>query len=289
MTSKLLFIVSLILLTSQIISLEPIAIFHGIGDGCDFKNTSTLVNNLSTDLKVHVECIEIGNGFITSWFRNFTKQAIEACENINNNPHFKGNFSVIGISQGTLIGRYVVEACNLKGKVVKYLSFDGPQMGIGSLPKFNCGSFCDWLNSLVSGIIYSDALVANLGPASYYKYKFDYSLFFQKNKFLKDLNNEGTEKNENYKKRFSSLEKVMLIKGKEDTVITPRESSFFEFFDEKGEKIIPLKESKFYIEDFIGLRDLVEKNKVIFEEFQGEHVMYTIEEYAKIRDFFLNP
>ena len=81
----------------------------------------------------------------------------------------------------------------------------------------------------------------------------------------------------------------MLIKGKEDTVITPRESSFFEFFDEKGEKIIPLKESKFYTEDFIGLRDLVEKNKVIFEEFQGEHVMYTIEEYAKIRDFFLNP
>lgn len=264
----------------------PIALFHGIGDGCDYKNTSKLVSNLAKDLDTHVECIEIGNGFLTSWFKNFTLQAEEACEKIKSNPNFQEKFSIIGISQGTLLGRYVIEACGMKGKVVNYLSFDGPQMGIASLPKFNCGTFCEWLNTLTSKVIYSDIIVSNLGPASYYKYKGDYSLFYKKNKFLKDLNNEGEVKNEEYKKRFGSLEKVMLIKGAIDTVITPRESSWFEIWDEKGKEIVQLEDSKFYKEDFIGLRKLDEEGKVEFVLFEGEHVMYTPEEYEIIRDFF---
>ena len=55
-----------------------------------------------------------------------------------------------------------------------------------------------------------------------------------------------------YKKRMLKLNKVMLIKGKKDTVITPRESSWFEFYDKKGEKIVPLKQSDFYINDYLS-------------------------------------
>lgn len=286
---RTLFIIGLTLLffISPSLSVYPIAIFHGIGDGCNFKNTSTLVNNLAKDLNTHVECIEIGNGFITSWFRNFTKQAEEACQNIKENPNFQGKFSVIGISQGTLIGRYVVEACNMTGQVMRYLSLDGPQMGIGSLPKITCPIICDWINRLVSKIIYTDVVVANLGPASYYKYKYNYALFLKKNKFLRDLNNEGEIKNALYKERFSNLEKVMLIRGKQDSVITPSDSSWFEFYDEKGDKIVSLQESKFYIDDYIGLRKLAEEGRVQFVEFEGEHVIYNQTEYELyMRDFF---
>jgi hypothetical protein len=34
------------------------------------KNTSILVNDLRRDLGVHVECIEIGNGFFDTFLKN---------------------------------------------------------------------------------------------------------------------------------------------------------------------------------------------------------------------------
>ena len=92
------------------------------------KNTSKLVSDLENDLGVHVECIGIGNGFIDSVTKPNLTQVEEACEKINQN--FQDKFNILGISQGTLIGRYIIEKCDMQGQVMKYMSFDGPQMGI---------------------------------------------------------------------------------------------------------------------------------------------------------------
>ena len=61
MISEQLFV--LLTLISLSFQVYPIAVFHGIVDSCNMKNTSRLVNDLKNDLGVHVECIEIGNGF----------------------------------------------------------------------------------------------------------------------------------------------------------------------------------------------------------------------------------
>ena len=90
-------------------SIYPIAVFHGIADGCGMKNTSMLVNDLKRDLGVHVECIEVGNGFWDSMMKPIVQQVEIACENIKSNPNFQDKFSILGISQGTLIGRYIIE------------------------------------------------------------------------------------------------------------------------------------------------------------------------------------
>ena len=101
------------------------------------------------------------------------------------------------------------------------------------------------------------------------------------------LNNENEIKDEEIYKRFSSLEKVKLIKNRADSVIVPRESCWFEFYDFEGNNIVPLEESEFYIKDFIGLRKLIEEGKVIFTEFTGEHILYNIVEYwEEIVEFF---
>ena len=60
---------------SIVTSIYPIAVFHGIVDSCEMTNTSMLVNDLKRDLGVHVECIEVGNGYMDSVFMPFTKQA----------------------------------------------------------------------------------------------------------------------------------------------------------------------------------------------------------------------
>ena len=226
---------------------------------------------------VHVECIEIGNGFMDTVVKPIQSQVEEACEKIKSNPNFQEKFSILGISQGTLIGRYIIEKCDIKGQVMNYMSFDGPQTGIASIPKITCGSICEWLCNITASLAYK--LRDNIAPCGYYKYKYDQKTYQETNTFLKMLNNENEEKDEEVYRRFSSLQKVKLIKSREDTVITPRESSWFEFYDKKGNYIVPLKESDFYIKDNIGLRKLDEEGKFTFTEFREEHVLYNMDEY----------
>ena len=264
-------------------STYPIALFHGIGDQCSNNAMKGIMRRLENGLNTKVYCIEIGNGKIDSIIKNFEKQAKEGCENIKKIPELQNKFNIFGVSQGTLLGRYIIEKCDMKGKVVNYLSFMGPQMGIGFIPKLTCGKICDYLNKIVSDIdnVLDNVLVNILGPASYWKYRYHYDRYMKHNKFLKDLNNEGEVKNYEYKNRMIQLNKVMLIKGKEDTVISPRDSSWFEFYDKEGKEIVKLENSDFYKDDYIGLRKLIEDGKVEFVLFSGEHVKYTEEEFQK--------
>ena len=279
-----------LILISLSFSIYPIAVFHGIADGCEWKNTSMLVNDLKRDLGVHVECIEVGNGFWDSMMKPIDQQVELACESIKSNPNFQDKFSILGISQGTLIGRYIIEKCDIKGQVMRYMSFDGPQMGVGFVPKINCGTFCDWVLNLTVPMAYK--FKDTIAPMEYLKYKYDRSYYDEHDVFLKKLNNDYEnyeDRDQEIYRRFTSLEKVKLIKSREDSVIVPRESSWFEFFDRDGKTIIPLEESDFYIQDYIGLRKLIEEGKVTFTEFAEEHVLYHIKEYQEeIVPFFLD-
>ena len=129
----------------------------------------------------------------------------------------------MGISQGTLIGRYIIEKCDMKGKVKRYMSFDGPQMGIASIPKITCRRFCEWLCNITASIAYK--LKDKIAPCGYYKYKYDQETYRKTNTFLKMLNNENVPKDKEIYNRFSSLEKVKIIKSLRDIVITPVDSS----------------------------------------------------------------
>ena len=111
------------------------------------------------------------------------------------------------------------------------------------------------------------------------KPRYHYEEYLQKNQFLKYLNNEISEKDPEIRARFMALEKLMLIKGNLDTVINPKESSWFEYYGTDGQDIVKLEDSEFYKQDFIGLRQMMEDNKVEFVEFSGKHVLYTQEEY----------
>ena len=152
------------------------------------------------------------------------------------------------------------------------------------IPKITCGTFCEWLCNITAPLAYK--LRDIVAPCGYYKYKFDQDTYQETNTFLKMLNNED-ERDEEVYRRFSSLEKVKLIKSLEDSVITPRDSSWFEFYDKEGKVIVPLKESEFYINDNIGLRKLDEEGKVSFVAFKEEHVLYNMDEYRdEIVEFF---
>jgi palmitoyl-protein thioesterase len=170
----------------------------------------------------------------------------------------------------------------MQGQVANYLSIDSPQMGIGVLPKITCGFLCDWVNSIFSMLVYTDYLQTNLGASAYFRNPYKYEEYLEYSTFLADLNNERPDRfNQTYKDRFMKLEKAMFIKNANDTVLIPKESAWFEFFDNSGSQILKLQDSDFYKNDYIGLRNLVENQKVQFIEWQGDHVSFSFYDVDK--------
>lgn len=253
----------------------PVAVFHGIGDACDFPGTTDFVDYLKEKLHTDVKCIEQGNGFFTSWFTKFFKQTEMACDSIKNDPIFQEDFSVLGISQGSLIARYIIQKCDMKGKVKNFVSIAGPHMGIAGIPRLNCGWFCEKINFLAGKLMYTDAFQNHLGPAGYYKDKFNLEVYKEYSSFLADLNNEKEVKNTEYKRRFSELNRVVLIMNESDTVINPPSTAWFEFYEPSKNSVIPLKESEFYKEDYIGLKELDSLGKVRFVKLNGDHIHFS--------------
>ena len=259
-----------------------IALFHGIIKDCRSDQMKGIKNRLEKYLNTRVYCIEIGNGSVNSITMNLEQQSKIACDKIKQHPAFQNKFNIFGVSQGTIISRYIIEKCNYKGKIQNYVSLMGPQMGIGYIPKLTCGKLCDYINKVVSDYENKNPqkLMNILGPASYWKYRYHYDRYLKHNVYLKDLNNEGDVKKIEYKNRILNLNKILLIKGSQDTVICPKESSWFEFYDINGKNIVPLKDSEFYKKDFIGLRKMNEEGRVKFALFNAEHVKYSENEFV---------
>lgn len=89
------------------------------------------MDTIAQDMDSHVECIEIGNGDITSIFSSILDQAIEACEKVKSNEYFANTeFNIVALSQGALIGRYLVETCDTKFPVRNFITVGGPNNGL---------------------------------------------------------------------------------------------------------------------------------------------------------------
>lgn len=258
----------------------PVAIFHGIGDFCLRPGMSSIEKFFSKELNnTYTKCIETG-GSMLDWFTSFESQAKKGCEAIKADPNFAGDFSVVGISQGALLARYIIQKCDMPGRVKRYVSIGGPQMGVAKFPHCDSGLICEAVNSLVSKGVYLSLVQSHVGPAGYFKTNKNYDNFLKYSTFLADLNNEKTDKNVSYKQRFLNLEKVLLIKFSEDTMIIPKETAHFSFYDQEG-KVQKLEESQFYQEDFIGVKQLMLESKVEFLDLEGDHLNFDREDISK--------
>lgn len=57
-------------------------------------------------------------------------------------------------------------------------------------------------------------------------------------------------------------------------MIYPKETAWFQQLDQHG-KLLPLNETEFYQQDFIGLKSLTEAGKAHFVTFPGDHLQFT--------------
>lgn len=256
----------------------PVAIFHGFYDSCENTYFPSLVNLLKYNLGDYATCIETGAGS-DSLFYSFQQQAEKACEEINKNEKFHGEFSILSISQGGLIGRYIIQKCKMPGKVKKLVSFGGPMMGTSKVPFCLEGVVCYIINSIVDFWVYGKRIQKNIGPAGYYRTAAHLDDYQNSNSFLLNLNNEINQ-DENGKKRFEDLDSLMLIGFKNDKMISPKESAEFAEYNENFD-LIPMNQTKAYKDNLFGLKTLDEKKKIHVVYLDGEHIEFDFNDVLK--------
>ena len=113
--------------------------------------------------------------------------------------------------------------------------------------------------------------------AQYFKDPRAFHKYITHNPFLPDINNEKAVRNETYKAALSSLDRLVLIRFTEDTVVEPRDSAWFSSFEPGNPPgpLVPMREQAMYTEDWLGLRALDESGRLVLAECPGQHMWFT--------------
>ena len=144
---KILATLSGVLVAERAAAVAPVALFHGINDHCPQTEWIDAISE-GIDYAAPVKCIEIGNGNISSIFERMNWQVMTACHHLHNDPDFADKeINIVGLSQGGLISRAVVERCDGL-KVHTLFTFGGPHQGVSSF--YDCdGFFCNPINRVL--------------------------------------------------------------------------------------------------------------------------------------------
>ena len=241
-------------ISGLIISHYPTILIHGIGgDSSDLNDLNFAITNKNVD----AYSMQIGNGKIDSIIWNLNKQCDVLNKSIANLNLVDDKINILGVSQGGLLARcYVEKYAHLNKPVNSLITYGSPHMGIYT-PLIQL----QWLE--------------------YWKDPYHYEYYLQTNDFLTYINNEKEHENmELYKSNLLSLNHFLIVWSHIDKVIFPVESSKFEFYnislaeERKELKIVKLNETKEYLNDVLGLRELHINKKLDRVEYPCKHEQF---------------
>eukprot|EP00238_Polyblepharides_amylifera_P009641 CAMPEP_0196578738 /NCGR_PEP_ID=MMETSP1081-20130531/7575_1 /TAXON_ID=36882 /ORGANISM="Pyramimonas amylifera, Strain CCMP720" /LENGTH=234 /DNA_ID=CAMNT_0041898049 /DNA_START=505 /DNA_END=1209 /DNA_ORIENTATION=+ len=216
---------------------------------------------------------------MNSYFMNMDKEVETFAKQMKADPKLQGGFNAIGYSQGNLVIRGYVERFN-DPPVFNFVSIHGPMLGVAGFPQCDMkASICKTIDHSLGILAYTSAVQNNLAQANYFRDPMRINQFLKGDLFLADVNNDRAGKeNWLYKENFSKLNKLVLVKAKEDTEIFPRESEWFGYYRDGGfDEILSMEDTVWYSEDRFGLKTLAEAGKIYKHETPGNHLQFSQE------------
>uniref|UniRef100_A0AAR2LMQ5 Palmitoyl-protein thioesterase 1 n=1 Tax=Pygocentrus nattereri TaxID=42514 RepID=A0AAR2LMQ5_PYGNA len=214
----------------------------------------------------------------SGFFMDVNEQVAFACNKLAQDPKLKAGYNAMGFSQGAQFLRAVAQRCpNPPMKAL--ISVGGQHQGVYGLPRCpgESSHICDWIRKKLNSGAYTDAIQKHLVQAQYWHDPLNDDLYKQHSLFLADINQERVV-NETYKKNLMSLEKFVMVKFLQDSIVDPVVSEWFGFFKTgQAEQTETLQESALYKEDRLGLAEMDKAGKLVFLATDGDHLQFNRE------------
>lgn len=161
--------------------------------------------------------------------------------------------------------------------MLNLITLGSPHQGVFGLP--NClakdNDSCKFFRSLLNHGAYLGWVQKLLVQATYWHDPLHEDKYRKYSTFLSDLNNER-KINEIYVQRLKSLQKLVLVKFSNDTIVQPRESQWFGYYRPGQDiELISMEETDLYKQNRLGLKEMKESGKLIMLEAIGNHLEYS--------------
>ena len=267
----------------------PVVLWHGMGDSCcNPLSLGSIKSLLEAHLEnVYVKSLQIGESFIedtvNGFFLNVNTQVETACTLIADDERLKNGYHAIGFSQGSQFLRAVAQRCPSPQMRV-LVSLGGQHQGVYGLPhcSYPQHTWCDYVRRALTKGAYLDWVQNGLVQAQYWHDPRFLDEYRQHSLFLADINNERLPRNSSYAKNLAKLEKLVLVRFNNDTMVEPVDSEWFEFYKPgQALEIQPLKESDIYKEDWIGLKSLDASGRLHRLAVDGDHLQFSEDWFLK--------
>ena len=272
----------------------PLIVWHGLGDsytGEGLTDVISLAEEMNPGLFTYAIRINEDPSLDqrATFLGNLTEQIDQVCRDLAAHPILSTAPAVdaMGFSQGGQFLRGYIERCNFP-PVRNLLTFGSQHNGISAFQ--GCAPFdllCKGAQLLLRAGTWTQTVQSKLVPAQYFRDPAQLEQYLEHSNFLADINNERVLKNKTYKENILKLENFVMYLFDEDTTVIPKETSWFGEINE--EQYVPLKNRSIYTEDWLGLKQLDEEGKLVFENINGGHMQIGDKVLKKAFTDYLGP
>lgn len=271
---------------------RPMVVAHGMGDSCFNGGMKSITKALAGRVAQPAFCVPTGAHWASDtangYFLGISESVDRFAKGIRSHPELANGFDAVGFSQGNSLIRGYIHKYN-SPPVKRYLSVHGTVMGVSAIPgcQANKTSLCKTLSHALGAPAYTEFIQNHIFQAGYLR---DPARLndkdYKKNSELAKWNNEGDVVNSTYKTNFESVDKYIMVKALQDTMVEPKEGEWWGAFDSKG-AMHTMKETNLYQEDLFGLKTVDAAGKVFFETTPGNHLQFTEAQLFKWVDQYL--